>query len=222
VAEARAKESAVYAETCPHYLLLDEREYERPGFEAAKFVMTPPLRSPEHQAALWRGLRTGVVSAISTDHCPFCFAEEPYGMRYSKQQGLSDFSKIPNGAPGIETRLPLIYDAGVRSGRLSLNRFVDLVSTTPARLFGLYPRKGTIAPGSDADYVLFDPEAEWAVEASRHHSRIDYSLFEGRRVKGGVRKVFLRGELIVDDGEWRGREGGGSYLRRGAPLAHLQ
>jgi dihydropyrimidinase len=215
VLEARGQGLPVHAETCPHYLFLTREEYERDGFEPAKFVMTPPLRTREHQDALWHGLRTGALSVISTDHCPFCFQEQPHGMLYSKQQGRDDFSRIPNGAPGIETRLALVYDGGVRTGRLSLNRFVDLVSSTPARLFGLYPRKGTIAPGSDADIVLFDPEESWTISAATHHSRVDYSLFEGRQVIGRVKKVFLRGELIVDGDSWLGREGMGRFLRRG-------
>jgi dihydropyrimidinase len=214
VAIARGEGRPVYAETCPHYLLLTEEEYERPGFEAAKYVMTPPLRSREHQDALWRGLRTGALSSVSTDHCPFCYSLEPFGAKYSKQQGREDFSKIPNGAPGIETRLPLLYDGGVRTGRLSLNRLVDLTSTMPARIFGLFPKKGTIAPGSDADYVVFDPDETWTIEAAREHSRVDYSLFEGREVTGRVKRVYLRGELIVDGTEWLGREGGGTFLKR--------
>jgi dihydropyrimidinase len=216
VVEARNEGLPVHAETCPHYLFLTREEYGRAGFEPAKFVMTPPLRTKEHQDALWRGLSTGALQVVSTDHCPFCFQEQPYGMRYSKQQGRDDFSRIPNGAPGIETRLSLVFDGGVRTGRIGVNRFVDLVSSTPAKLFGLYPRKGTLAPGSDADVVLFDPDETWTISAADHHSRIDYSLFEGRQVTGRVKKVFLRGELIVDGEDWHGRAGMGSYLSRGA------
>jgi dihydropyrimidinase len=217
VIEARGLGRPVHAETCPHYLFLTSEEYEREGFEGAKFVMTPPLRTKMHQDALWRGLQTGALSVVSTDHCPFCFSEQPYGMLYSKQQGREDFSKIPNGAPGIETRLSLLFDGGVRPGRISLNRFVELTATAPAKLFGLYPRKGTIAPGSDADLVLFDPEEPWTIRAAEHHSRVDYSLFEGRSVTGRVKKVFLRGSVIVDGSAWRGREGMGQFLKREAP-----
>ena len=215
VTEARDRAIPVHAETCPHYLFLTDEEYDRPEFDSAKFVMTPPLRSHTHQHALWRGLRTDDLQVISTDHCPFCFAEQPFGMKFSKQQGVEDFSKIPNGAPGIETRLPLVFDGGVGRRGLSLNRFVELTATAPAKLFGLFPRKGTIAVGSDGDIVLFDPNETWTIKASEHHSRIDYSLFEGRGLTGRVKKVFLRGQLIVDGGTWRGKEGMGTYLPRG-------
>jgi dihydropyrimidinase len=137
-------------------------------------------------------------------------------MKFSKQQGKEDFSKIPNGAPGIETRLPLVYDGGVRQRGLSLNRFVALTATNPAKLFGLFPKKGTIAVGSDGDIVLFDPRATWTIRASEHHSRVDYSLFEGHTLTGSVKKVFLRGQLIVDGKDWHGREGMGEFLPRGA------
>ncbi len=215
VAEARDRGVPVHAETCPHYLFLTKEEYERPGFDSAKYVMTPPLRDLHHQKMLWRGLGTNDLQVISTDHCPFCFNEQPLGIKYSKQQGLANFNKIPNGAPGVETRLPLVFDGGVRQKRISLNRFVELTSTMPAKLFGLFPRKGTIAVGSDADIVLFDPNEQWTVRAASHHSRVDYSLFEGRSVTGRVKKVFLRGKSIVDGDKWLGHEGGGTYIRRG-------
>ena len=215
VAEARDRAIPVHAETCPHYLFLTPEEYDRPYFEGAKYVMTPPLRDEPHRTALWRGLATDDLQVISTDHCPFCFSEQAFGMKFSKVQGLNDFSKIPNGAPGLETRLPIVFDGGVGQGRMSLNRFVQLTSTAPAKLFGLFPRKGTIAVGSDADIVLFDAEETWTVTAVEHHSRIDYSLFEGRSITGRVKKVFSRGELIVDGAEWLGREGAGQFIRRG-------
>ena len=215
VTEARDRDIRVHAETCPHYLFLTDEEYDRPEFEGAKYVATPPLRGHAHQTALWRGLKTDDLQVVSTDHCPFCFNEQPYGMKYSKQQGADDFSRIPNGAPGIETRLPLLYDGGVHKRGMSINRFVELTATTPAKLFGLFPRKGTIAVGSDADIVLFDPDEEWTIRASEHHSRVDYSLFEGRPVTGRVKKVLLRGQLIVDGSEWLGREGAGQFLSRG-------
>lgn len=214
VTEARDLGLPVHAETCPHYLFLTDEEYKRPGFDGAKYVMTPPLRSASHQQDLWRGLKTGDLEVISTDHCPFCFNENTLGLKYSKAQGANDFSKIPNGAPGIETRLPLVFDGGVRQRALSLNRFVELTSTTPAKLFGLFPRKGTIAVGSDADIVLFDPQTRWTLRAADHHSRVDYGLFEGRAIIGQVKKVFLRGQLIVDHRTWLGREGMGQFLRR--------
>jgi dihydropyrimidinase len=216
VAEARSAGLLVHAETCPHYLFLTQEEYDRPGFEGARYVMTPPLRNHSHQQALWRGLKTNALQVVSTDHCPFCFNEQPLGMKYSKQQGINDFSKIPNGAPGIETRLPLVYNGGVRQHGMSLNRFVALMATNPARIFGLFPRKGTIAVGSDGDLVLFDPNATWTIRAAEQHSRVDYSLFEGYTLTGRVQKVFLRGQLIVDGKDWHGREGMGEFLRRGA------
>ncbi len=216
ITAARDRGVPIYAETCPHYLFLTKEEYERPGFDAAKFVMTPPLRDYGHQQALWRGLRTDDLQVVSTDHCPFCFNEQPLGMLYSKQQGLDNFQKIPNGAPGVETRLPLVYDGGVGKNQMTLNRFVQLVATAPAKLFGLYPRKGTIAVGSDADLVLFDPNETWIIRAAEHHSRIDYSLFEGRAVTGRVKKVFLRGELIVGGEDFLGRPGQGQFVKRGA------
>src|SRR5437899_884045 len=215
VVQARDQGLPVYAETCPHYLFLTVADYDRPGFEGAKYVMTPPLRTSAHQEALWRGLRTDDLQVVSTDHCPFCFNEQPYGLKFSKAQGRNDISKIPNCAPGVETRLPLIFDGGVRQHGLSLNRFVELTATAPARLFGLFPRKGTIAVGSDADIVLFDPNETWTIRGAEGHSRVDYTMFEGRAVTGRVKKVFLRGQLIVDGPEWLGKEGMGEFLRRG-------
>lgn len=215
VTEARDAGINVHAETCPHYLFLTGEEYDRPDFEGAKYVMTPPLRDHHHQAAMWRGLGTDDLQVISTDHCPFCFAEQPYGIKFSKQQGLGDFSKIPNGAPGVETRLPLVFDGGVCERGMSLNRFVELTATTPAKLFGLFPKKGTIAVGSDGDIVLFDPDETWTIRAAEQHSRVDYTLFEGRELTGRVKKVFLRGRLIVDGADWKGREGLGEFIRRG-------
>ena len=215
VTEGRDRGIPVHAETCPHYLFLTDEEYDRPEFDGAKFVMTPPLRTHHHQEALWRGLRTDDLQVISTDHCPFCFAEQPLGIKYSKEQGRDDFSKIPNGAPGLETRLPLIFDGGVGNRGLSLNRFVELTSTSPAKLFGMFPKKGTIAVGTDGDIVLFDPDETWTIKAAEHHSRIDYSLFEGRSVTGRVKKVFSRGRLVVDGETWLGKPGGGEILKRG-------
>jgi len=216
VVEARDRGIHAFAETCPHYLFLDNSEYDRPGFDSAKFVMTPPLRDRECQEALWRGLRFDDLQVVSTDHCPFCFNEKAHGVLKSKQVGHDDFSKIPNGAPGVEFRLPLLFDGGVKGGRINLNRFVQLMSTAPAKMFGLFPRKGTIAVGSDADLVLFDANETHTLSAKTHHSNVDYSLFEGRKVTGKVRKVFLRGELIVDGDQWLGRAGMGQFQKRSA------
>jgi dihydropyrimidinase len=216
IAEARDGGIPIYAETCPHYLFLTEQEYDTPGWDAAKYTMIPPLRSREHLDALWRGLSTDDLQVVATDHCPFCLSEDSRGREYSKEMfGRESFAQLPNGAPGVETRLPLIFDGGVRQGRFSVNRFVEITATAPAKLFGLFPKKGTIAVASDADLVLFDPAATWTVRAAEHHSRIDYSLYEGREITGRVEKVFLRGELIVDGKKWLGKPGGGEYVVRG-------
>jgi dihydropyrimidinase len=216
VVEARDRGIPAFAETCPHYLFLTIEEYDRPGFDAAKFVMTPPLRDHRCQESLWRGLRFDHLQIVSTDHCPFCFNETPHGLHKSKQLGRASFDKIPNGAPGVEFRIPLLYDGGVRTGKINLNRFVQLVSTAPAKMFGLFPQKGAIAVGSDADLVLFNPHTPHRLSASTHHSNSDYSLYEGRQVIGKVEKVFLRGDLIVDGDRWLGRAGQGRYQKRSA------
>jgi len=209
VREARDRGVPVFAETCPQYLLLSIDELARPGFEGAKYVFTPPLRPKEHQPKLWEGLRHDHLQVVSADHCPFCFADQ-------KILGKDDFTKIPNGGPGIENRLQLIYHHGVNSGKLSLNRFVELTSTTPARLFGMYPKKGEIAPGSDADLVLWDPHAAHTISAATHHMRVDYSMFEGFQVRGNARTVISRGEVIVDGDRFLGKPGRGNYLKRAA------
>ena len=221
VVEARDRGIPAFAETCPHYLFLTADEYDRPGFEAAKYVMTPPLRDHDCQQALWRGLKFDDLQIVATDHCPFCFNETPHGIQRSKQLGQGDFSQIPNGAPGVEFRIPLLYDGGVSARRISLNRFVQLTSTAPAKMFGLFPRKGAIAVGSDADIVLFDPKKSHILSASTHHSNVDYSLFEGRQVTGKVEKVFLRGQLIVEGDHWLGQPGYGYYQKRSASGAIL-
>ena len=209
VREARDRGVPVFAETCPQYLLLSIEDLERPGFEGAKYVLTPPLRPKEHQPKLWDGLKHDQLQVVSTDHCPFCFAGQ-------KTLGKDDFTKIPNGGPGIENRLQLIYHYGVNSGKLSLNRFVEVVSTAPARIFGLYPRKGELAPGSDADVVIWDPNAAHTIGARTHHMRVDYSMFEGFEVRGNARTVLSRGEVIVDGGKFLGKAGRGNYLKRAA------
>ncbi len=207
VAEARDRGLPVYAETCPQYLFLSYDNYEEPGFDGAKYVMSPPLRPKAGQEALWRGLAFNDLQAISTDHCPFCMKEQ-------KEMGRGDFSKIPNGAPGIETRMSLVYDGGVRPGHISLNRFVELTSTSPAKIFGLYPRKGTIAPGADADLVVFDPERQVTLSAKTLHMKVDYNPYEGRRVTGAPDTVLSRGRVIIDAGRFVGRAGCGSFIKR--------
>lgn len=209
VVRARDRDRPVHAETCPHYLFLDSDVYDEDGgFDVAKYVLTPPLRAKRNQEHLWRGLRTDDLSVISTDHCPFCLTGQ-------KTLGAGDFSKIPNGGPGVEHRLELLHDGGVLAGHLSLRRMVELFATAPARLFGLFPRKGTIAVGSDADLVLFDPAAVHTLSAATHHMNVDYSLYEGRNVTGRVRSVVARGEIIVESGRYVGRTGSGRFLHRG-------
>jgi dihydropyrimidinase len=207
VTEARDRGLPAYAETCPQYLFLSDDNYEEPGFEGAKYVMSPPLRPKETPERLWRGLAFNDLQAISTDHCPFCMKEQ-------KALGADDFSKIPNGAPGIETRMSLVYDGGVRAGRISLNRFVELTSTSPARIFGLFPRKGTIAPGSDADLIIFDPGKTMTLSARTHHMKVDYNPYEGREVTGVTDTVLSRGRVIIERGAFVGRAGAGSFLKR--------
>ena len=209
VREARDRGVPAFAETCPQYLLLSIEELERPNFEGAKYVFTPPLRTKENLPKLWDGLKDDHLQVVSTDHCPFCFEDQ-------KILGKDDFTKIPNGGPGIENRLQLIYHHGVNSGKLSLNRFVEITSTTPARIFGMYPQKGEIAAGSDADIVIWDPKAPYTISSKTHHMRVDYSMFEGYQVQGNARTVISRGEVIVDGGEFLGKAGRGNYLRRQA------
>lgn len=207
IVEARNRGLPIYAETCPQYLFLAYDNYELPEFEGAKYVMSPPLREKYHQECLWHGIQNHMFQVIGTDHCPFLFKGQ-------KNRGKDDFTKIPNGGPGIETRLSLMYSGGVCTGRISINHFVDLVSTAPAKLFGLYPQKGTIAPGSDADLVIFDPEKETLVSAITHHSVADYSLYEGMRVKGMPEIVMVRGKIIVDHGNFIGTPGDGQFMKR--------
>jgi dihydropyrimidinase len=207
VREARDLGIAAYAETCPQYLFLDYSLYEREGFEGAKWVMTPPLREKWNQDKLWQGLRGNDLQVVSTDHCPFCFKEQ-------KEMGRDDFTKIPNGGPGVEHRMSLVYNGGVVGGRISLNRFVELTSTAAAKLFGLFPRKGTIAVGSDADIVIFDPEEEMTISSETHHMNVDYSAYEGMKVRGVTKTVLSRGRVIIEDGKYTGRAGDGEFLRR--------
>jgi dihydropyrimidinase len=210
VREARDRGLRVYAETCPQYLYLSLENMDAPGFEGAKYVFTPPLREKWHQEKLWQGLAKDDLQVVSTDHCPFCMKEQ-------KELGKDDFTKIPNGGPGIEHRLSLVYNGGVHGGKFSPNRFVQLVSTAPAKLFGLYPRKGTVAVGSDADLIVFDPNEEQIIGVKTHHMRVDYSMFEGTRVKGVTKTVLSRGRTIIDNGRFTGKAGAGEFLKRENP-----
>jgi dihydropyrimidinase len=206
VAAARRRGLNILAETCPQYLLLSHAAYNAEPLEAAKFVMSPPLRSDKDRDALWAGLARGDIRNVATDHCPFTLAD--------KARGLDDFSLIPNGAPGIEHRMTLLYDAGVVGGRLSVERFVDVTAASPARLFGLFPAKGVIAEGSDADIVVFDPSGTTVISAATHHMRVDYNPYEGRTVSGVVDLVLARGEVIVSGGRFVGTPGRGQFLKR--------
>lgn len=206
VAAARAKGLPVWGETCPQYLYLDDSCYTRPGFEGARFVCTPPMRSDADREALWLGLERRELQVVSTDHAPFNFKGQ-------KEMGLHDFTKIPNGLPGVEHRVMLMYEA-VRTGKLDIHHFVDLLCTMPAKLFGLFPRKGTIAPGSDADLVIFDPERQMTISAANQHQRVDYTPYEGMPVQGVPDTVLLRGQVIVQDGQYVGGRGGGQFLAR--------
>jgi dihydropyrimidinase len=199
----------VMAETCPQYLFLDDTIYDRPDFEGAKWVMTPALRHKSNQDHLWTGLRFGHLGNVATDHCPFCFGGQ-------KELGRGDFRKIPNGAPGVENRLSLLYDGGVRHGRISLNRWVELCSTAAAKTFGLFPKKGTIAVGSDADVVIFDPNRTETISVKNpftHHMKVDYSAYEGFQITGFSETVLSRGRVIVERGSLS-TSGGGQFVKR--------
>jgi len=207
IAIAREKGWNVRGETCTQYLFIDESFLEKPNFEGAKYIYTPPPRPKENQELLWKALQADVLSAVSTDHCPF---------KWPEQKGINgqEFQKVPNGGPGIENRLHMLHEFGVRTGRISLNRFVELVSTNVAKQFGLYPRKGTIAPGSDADIVVWDPEKKLTLSASTHHSNVDYNLFEGTEVTGAPETVLVRGQVIVENDELVAQPGAGRFVKR--------
>jgi len=208
---ARNRGVHAFAETCPQYLFLDHSYYEQEGFEGAKYVMTPALREKWNQDELWKGLRFGDLQSISTDHCPFCFKDQ-------KTLGIDDFSKIPNGGPGVENRMSLVFNGGVNSGRISLNKFVELTSTAAAKTFGLFPKKGTIAVSSDADIVIFDPNRKETISVDNsctHHMRVDYNAYEGFEVTGFTETVLSRGKIIIKDCEYMGKKGDGQFLKRG-------
>jgi dihydropyrimidinase len=204
---AREKGWNAWGETCTQYLFIDESALERPGFEGGKYIYTPPPRPKEQQQHLWNALHSDVLSVVSTDHCPFKWPEQ-------KAINGEEFQKVPNGGPGIENRLHMLHHFGVREGRISLNRLVELTSTNVAKLFGLYPRKGTIAPGSDADIVIWDPEKALTISASTHHSNVDYNLFEGTEVRGAPEVVLVRGQVIVEGDELVGQPGAGQFVKR--------
>ncbi|MFF7334369.1 dihydropyrimidinase [Streptomyces sp. NPDC008150] len=206
ITRARDTGLPVFGETCPQYLFLSTDNLAEPGFEGAKYVCSTPLRPREHQAALWSGLRRNDLQVVSTDHCPFCFSGQ-------KEMGRGDFSKIPNGMPGVENRMDLMHQAVV-DGHISRRRWIEIACATPARMFGLYPKKGTIAPGADADVVIYDPNAEQVISAETHHMNVDYSAYEGRRITGRVETVLSRGEPVITEREFTGRAGHGVYTPR--------
>ncbi|MFD5768270.1 dihydropyrimidinase [Streptomyces sp. NPDC127049] len=207
LAAARDMGLPVFGETCPQYLFLSTDNLAEPDFEGAKYVCSTPLRPKEHQAALWRGLRTNDLQVVSTDHCPFCFVGQ-------KELGRGDFSKIPNGLPGVENRMDLLHQAVVE-GHISRRRWIEIACATPARMFGIYPQKGTIAPGADADVVIYDPHATQVLSAETHHMNVDYSAYEGKTVTGQVETVLSRGEVVVDQRKYTGHAGHGVFVPRG-------
>ena len=212
---AREKDWDIWGETCTQYFFIDQSFLDRPDFEGAKYVYTPPPRPKANQEILWNAVRTNVLQAISTDHCAFLFKGQ-------KDAGKDDFRQIPNGGPGLENRLQMIHHFGVREGRISLNRMVELLCTNPAKLFGLYPRKGTLAVGSDADVVVFDPDKRVTISASTHHSRSDYNLYEGTEVQGSPEIVLLRGNVIVDGDQLLAKPGSGQFIKRARPNEELK
>ena len=215
VIHARDRGLSVYAETCPQYLFLSLENLGN-GFDGAKYVCSPPLRDSDagHQERLWQGLRTNDLQIVSTDHCPFCMGDH-HTFGTQKQLGQGDFSKIPNGMPGVEPRMGLMYNGGVVEGRIGLNRFVEITATTPAKMFGMYPKKGTIAVGSDADIVVFDPHGSHTISVDTHHMDVDYSAYEGWEMQGKVETVMSKGKVIIADDQYLGSPGDGEYIARG-------
>ncbi len=207
VRAARDRGIPAFAETCPQYLFLSIDDYGE-GWDGAKYVMTPPLREKHNHDELWKGLKMDDLQIIATDHCPFC-------MKDQKELGRDDFSKIPNGAPGVEYRMELIYNGGVVENRISLNRFVELTSTAAAKMFGMFPKKGTIAVGSDADIVIFDTEKEHTFGVANEHMNVDYSAYEGKKIKGKVETVLSRGRVVIENGECLVEKGSGEFIKRG-------
>ena len=220
IALGRAKGFPVMGETCTQYLFRFEDDLAKPGFEGAKYVCSPPVRQPKDAAVLWNALADNRLQAVSTDHCPFWYEGGVEGRIAGKELGRAGFDKIPNGMPGIEDRMPVMWHAGVGGGRFDANRFVRITSANPARIFGLYPRKGTIAVGSDADIVIWDTEKERTISAASHHMNTDYNVYEGMRVRGWPERVLLRGKTIVEGDSWRGEAGAGRFLPR-QPFAEI-
>lgn len=209
IKKAREEGYPIMGETCPQYLLLSRDNYEEEGFNGAKYVMSPPLRDKNNWGYLWNSLEDGTLQTVATDHCPF-FMEQ-------KRMGIDDFTKIPNGAPGIELRMALMYTYGVVENNISIEKFVEVTSTNVAKIFGLYPKKGSIVVGGDADLVVFDPNKEVKVTKDILHENVDYTPFEGFELKGYPVATFSRGELVAKNGEYVGTENRGEFIKRGAP-----
>jgi dihydropyrimidinase len=207
ITAAQERGVPVYAEVCPQHLLLDDSCYDEPNYKGLQYIMAPPLRKAADAAALWQGLARGSINVVATDHCSFSFADK-------LAQGKNDFSRAPGGIPGVETRLPLLFSEGVLKNRISLNRFVEVVSTAPARLLGLFPRKGNLAPGADADVVIFDPNAEKIISSTTLRQNADYSPFEGRAVRGWPTTTIVRGCIVFRNGRLTVEKGWGTYIHR--------
>ena len=204
---AREKGQKVYAETCPQYLILDKSKYELPNNEGLKYIMSPPLREKNNCNELWKGINDGYIQTIATDHCPFSFNKE-------KQMGKDDFTKCPNGAPGVEERIPLIFSEGVMKKKISINKFVEVCCTNPAKVFGLYPKKGSIQIGADGDIVIIDPNKEVVLTRKNLHSNVDYTAYEGIKVQGYPIMTISCGKIIVKEGEFLGHKGSGNFIKR--------
>ena len=211
VEQARGAGYPIMAETCPQYLLLSEDNYQEPDFQGAKYVMSPPLRPRSNQSVLWQALAQGKLQVVATDHCPFFFKGQ-------KEMGRESFAKIPNGAPGIEARLVLMHEYGTGQGKFSIQKFVEITATNPAKIFGLYPEKGTIAIGSDADVVIFDPKEERTITKDMLHENVDYTPYQGFKVKGFPITTIANGQIVVDHGHFMGRPGAGRFIKRKTPI----
>lgn len=201
----------LYLETCPQYLFLDDSCYDLPNNEGLKYILSPPIRKKSDNAALWKGIEDGAIQTVATDHCPFFFSKE-------KQYGKDDFTKCPNGAPGVETRMILLFSEGVMKKRISLNRYAEICCANPSKLFGMYPNKGTLDIGSDADLIIIDPEQTTTITEANLHENVDYTLYEGMQLQGKITMTILRGNIIVENGEFLGKKGDGQFLIRQKPL----
>lgn len=216
VRRGRAKGLPVMGETCVQYTHLTDACIDTPDFEGAKYICSPPPKGPKDREGVWEAIRDGTVQTVATDHCPFWFDGTKPGRTPGKELGQGNWAKVPNGVPGIEDRLPVLWHLGVNSGKISPNRFVELVSTNAAKVFGMYPRKGTIAPGADADIVIWDPAKKHTISAATHHMHVDYNCYEGMEVTGWPVRVMVRGRTLVQDGQWKGEAGYGAFVARDA------